>query len=203
MSFLLKLSELVCKVSGVQFLLLMFLSIGYAQATTINFDDLNPADFYGSGDGYIPLTNQYESLGVIFEGGAYVGGVPGEFSNILTGPGFGFSFIHELPNYVSMYVGSPDQLKVDVSIYGVNGLIEYKVTDGGVRGTEWEQSTPYRDNQFVSFFAEEGISLVYVASQQTVYMDNLSFDVLVPEPGILMLFCLGLLMIYFHRKRLQ
>ena len=204
MSFLVKLLVLSREMSVALCLsLCVFFSIGNAHAITIDFNDLNPADFYNEGEWATPLTNQYESLGVIFEGGAYVGGTPGEFSNILTGPGFGFYFIHDLPTYVSMYVGSADQLKVGVRIYGLNGHIETKITDGWVRGMEWEQSTPYRDNQFVSFFAEEGISFVYVASQQTAYMDNLSFAVVVPEPGVLILFGLGLLMIYMHRKLLQ
>lgn len=179
-------------------------SIGNTQAVTIDFDDLNPADFFGEeGELQTPLTNQYESLGIIFEGGSYLGGTPGQYSNIIHGPGFSFYFTDELPTYVSMYVGSADQLKVGVSIYGVNGHIETKLTEGGVRGMEWEQSTPYRENQFVSFFAAEGISFVHVASQQTAYMDNLSFEVIVPEPNAFILLWLGLLMIYLHSRRLQ
>ena len=204
MSFLLKLLVLPRETSVVLCLLAsVFFTIGNAQAITIDFDDLDPADFYNEGEWATPLTNQYESLGVIFEGGAYVGGTSGEFSNILTGPGFGFYFIHDLPTYVSMYVGSADQLKVGVRIYGLNGHIETKITDGWVRGMEWEQSTPYRDNQFVSFFAEEGISFVYVASQQTAYMDNLSFDVVVPEPATWLLLGIGAFALSLRCKRYQ
>jgi hypothetical protein len=202
MSFLLMLFAFARRMSGaLLFSVLAFFSIGNAQAITIDFEDLNPDDLRGGEEGYTPLTNQYESIGVIFEGGAYLAGEAGKPFNFVDGPGFGFYFIHDLPNYVSMYVGSADQLKVGVSIYGVNGLIETKITDGGVRGINWEDSTPYRDNQFVSFFAAEGVSYVYVGSQQTAYMDNLSFDLVVPEPGILILFCLGLVMVYLHRIR--
>ncbi|HSC69645.1 MAG TPA: hypothetical protein VLC79_18270 [Cellvibrio sp.] len=198
------LSTSICKAIAFLLFICTVFSIGNTQAVTIDFDDLNPADFYGEeGEFNTPLTNQYESLGIIFEGGSYVGGIPGQFSNIISGPGFSFYFTDELPTYVSMYVGSADQLKVGVSIYGVNGHIETKLTEGGVRGMEWEQSTPYRDNQFVSFFAAEGISYVGVGSQATAYMDNLSFEVIVPEPNAFILLWLGLLMIYLHRKRLQ
>lgn len=205
MSYLLGLPALARTTSGaLLFSALAFFSIGKAQAITIDFEDLNPTDFMGGeGEGYTPLTNQYESLGVIFEGGAYLAGEVGKPFNSVDGPGFGFYFIHDLPNYVSMYVGSAGRLKMGVSIYGVNGHLETKITDGGVRGINWEDSTPYRDNQFVSFYVEEGISYVHVASQQTAYMDNLSFDVVVPEPGILILFCLGLVIIYLHRRRLR
>jgi hypothetical protein len=102
-----------------------------------------------------------------------------------------------------MYVGSVLEHKVDVSIYGLNGLIETKTTDGEVRGFEWEQSTPYRDNQFVSFYVPEGISHIYLAGQADVYMDDLSFSVSVPEPSSFLLLFLGVLITALHRKRLQ
>jgi hypothetical protein len=180
---------------------LMIFSVGKAQAVTIDFDDLNPADLIGD-DGYIPLTNQYESLGVLFESGAYLLGYSSKSApNYINGPGFSIHFLDVLPTYVSMYVGSVLEHKVDVSIYGLSGLIETKTTDGEVHGFEWEQSTPYRDNQFVSFYVPEGISYIHLNGQADVYMDNLSFGVSVPEPSVLMLFCLGVLITCLQRKR--
>lgn len=199
MSFLLKLLILSRKISGALCLsIFVFFSMGNAQATTIDFDDLNQADFIGD-EGYIPLTNQYESLGVIFEGGAYLSNYSRKSLNSIDGPGFSLYFIHELPTYVSMYVGSGDQLKVGVSVYGLDGHRETKVTDGWVRGMSQEQSTPYSDNQFVSFFVEGGISHIHLGSQQTVYMDNLSFNV--PEPATWLLFGMGALALLLRFKR--
>ena len=182
---------------------LMLFSIGKAQAVTIDFDDLDPADFIGD-DGYIPLTDQYGSLGVLFEGGAYLSGYSSKSSpNYINGPGFSIYFLDVIPTYVSMYVGSGLKHKVGLSVYGLNGWIENKTTDGEVRGFEWEQSTPYRDNQFVSFYVPEGISHIYLAGQADVYIDDLSFGVSVPEPSALLLLFLGILITYLHRKRLQ
>jgi hypothetical protein len=190
--------------SAVCFSVLTFLAMGNAQAITIDFDDLNPADFYE--DGYKPLTNEYESLGVLFEG--YVQPVSGSTKsapNFLLGSSLGFSiyFTDIPPTYVSMYVGSTFGLRVGVRVKGVNGYIEDRVTDGGVLGMNWESSTPYRPDQFVSFYVPEGISYLNIDSKMGPYIDDLTFIVDVPEPGILILFGLGLLIIYFHRKRLQ
>ena len=187
-----KISSAVCLVVFVLF------TVGNAHAVTIDFDDIDPFELNGD-EGYLPLTNQYESLGVIFESSAYFS----RQGKMLDGPGFGFRFVHELPTYVSMYVGSADQLKVGVSFYDLNGYIDTVVTDGWVRGMNEELSTPYRDNQFVSFYAPQGISYVHVASQQTAYMDNLSFSVNVPEPSSFLLLFLGILITYLHRKRPQ
>lgn len=205
MPFLLRLLVLSRKMnSAVCFSVLTFLAMGNAQAITIDFDDLNPADFYE--DGYKPLTNEYESLGVLFEG--YVQPVSGSTKsapNFLLGssPGFSIYFTDIPPTYVSMYVGSTFGLRVGVRVTGVNGYIEDRVTDGGVLGMNWESSTPYRPDQFVSFYVPEGISYLNIDSKMGPYLDDLTFIVDVPEPGILILFGLGLLMIYFHRKRLQ
>jgi hypothetical protein len=179
-----------------------FFTMGNAQAITIDFDDLNPADFYE--DGYKPLTNEYESLGVLFEG--YVQPASGSTKsapNFLLGSTLGFSiyFTDTLPTYVSMYVGSTFGLRVGVRVNGVNGYIEDRVTDGEVLGMNWESSTPYRPDQFVSFYVPEGISYLNVDSKMGPYIDDLTFIVDVPEPGILFLFFLGMLMIYMHGKR--
>ncbi|MEN0035449.1 MAG: PEP-CTERM sorting domain-containing protein [Cellvibrio sp.] len=182
---------------------LMLFSVGKAQAVNIDFDDLNPADLIGD-DGYIPLTNQYESLGVLFESGAYLLGYsPKSAPNYVNGPGFSIHFLGVLPTYVSMYVGSNLEHKVGIRAYGVNGYFEDRLTDGEVRGMQWEDSTPYRPNQFISFYMPEGISSINLAGQADTYMDDLTFSVSVPEPSSLLLLFLGMLITYLHRKRLQ
>jgi hypothetical protein len=186
------------------FLLILFsFAMGQAQAITIDFDDLNPEDFINTVDQdewLFPLTNEYESLGVMFGGPAYLVGYSRKsLPNYVTGPGFGFYFLGVLPTYVSMYVGSEAGYKVGISAYGVNGLLDYVITDGEVAGMNSDESTPFRHNQFVSFFEPEGIYNIDLSGQAGAYMDDLSFGV--PEPGICMLLCIGFLSIYLRLKR--
>lgn len=181
-----------------------FFSVGNAQAVTIDFDDLNYDDFIGSEDEWqTPLSDEYESLGVIFSSSAYLSRYSTRSLNSITGPGFSFFFVHELPTYVSMYVSALDQYKVGLRAFGPDGYFEDKLTDGGVRGASWESSTPYRDNQFVSFFMPGGISSIYINSQGAPYIDDLSFRTSVPEPGGMALILLGVFTVYLQRKRLQ
>jgi len=205
MSLLCRLLVLSRKMSSVLVLsIFAFFSIGKAQAVTIDFDDLNRDDFVGAEDEWMtPLTNQYESLGVIFEGGAYLSNFSWRSLNSISGPGFSFYFIGELPTYVSMYAGSVGEYKVNFRAHRSDGSFEDWLTDGGVRGASWESSTPYRENQFVSFYIPEGISSIEVGSQGSPYIDDLTFSVSVPEPDTLLLFCLGILITYFRRKGLK
>ena len=205
MSFFPRLLGFSRKMSGSLCLsVFVFFSIGNAQAITIDFDDLNPADFVGDG-WYIPLTNQYESLGVLFEG--YVNPVAASTKsapNFLHGSiGISIYFLDTLPTHVSMYVGSLLEHKVGIRAHGANGYFEDWTTDGEVRGMNWESSTPYRPDQFVSFYIPEGITSINIGGQADSYIDDLTFGVSVSEPGIFLLFSLGLLMTYLHRKRLQ
>jgi hypothetical protein len=205
MSFLLKLSELACKVNGALcFSLLMLFSIGNAQAVTIDFDDLEPGSFL-PGDSFNPPINRLESLGIAIEG--YVQPLAASTKsapNFLWGSvGFSIYFIDTPPTYVSMYVGSIQEYKVWLRAFDANGNSEVKNTEGGVRGIQWEDSTPYSPNQFISFYMPEGITNINIGGQADAYIDDLSFSVSVPEPGTFILVCLGLLMIYMHRKCLQ
>lgn len=185
-------------------LLLLTVAVGRAQAITINFDDLNPEDFINAEDpdqGLIPLTDEYASLGVMFVDGAYLGGGSPNFSpNFVNGPGFSFYFLGRLPQYVSFYAGSLTEYKVGITAYGSNGFLDSFLTDGEVSGMGSDESTPYRDNQYVSFFEPEGIFSIHLSGQADVYIDNLYFGVEVPEPGSWILFCFGLLVIYLQRK---
>jgi hypothetical protein len=205
MSFLNRLPALARSVSGALcFSALAFFLIGKAHAITIDFDDLDPADFSGPG-WYIPVTNEYESLGVLFDGYVNPVAVSTKSSpNFLHGSiGISIYFIDTLPTYVSMYVGSILEHKVGIRAHGADGYIEDRLTDGEVRGMQWEDSTPYRPNQFISFYIPEGISSINIDGQADSYIDDLTFSVSLPEPSAFILLWLGLLMVYLHRKRLQ
>lgn len=202
MFFLLRLLVLSRKVSvTLCFLVFAIFTMGSAQAITIDFDDLNPADFEDiEGGGLIPLSNEYETEGVIFAGGAYLlSNSTKSLPNYINGPGFGIYFLEMLPTYVSMYVGSTVGYKVGVSAFGINGYVENKTTDGEVHGMHWEESTPYRPNQFVSFYVPEGISHVEFGGQGDTYIDDLSFSV--PEPAAWILFGISGLILLLRRKR--
>lgn len=204
MSFLLSLSALARKMRGaIYFSALVFFSMGNAQAITINFDDLDPDDLTDA-EGRLTLTNEYQSQGVVFQGGAYLIGLSTKsLPNYVTGPGFTILFPDVLPTYVSMYVGSTLEYQVGISVYGIDGYIEQKITDGAMHGMQGDYSTPYRPDQFVSFYMPQGISYIQLGGQADTYIDDLSFTVSVPESGTLILFCLGLVMTYLQRKRLQ
>lgn len=206
MSFILRLSAFGRRIYGtLLFFSLIFLSIGRAQAITIDFDDLDPADYVREG-WYIPVTNEYESLGVIFEGYVDPVAVSAKSSpNVLNGSiGIGIKFLDKLPTYVSMYVGSLSEYKVGIRAHGPNGYIEDQATDGAVRGMSQENSTPYRPNQFISFYIPGGISYIRLDGQADSYIDDLTFTVSVPESNAFILLWLGLLMIYLrnlsHKK---
>ena len=202
MSKLFRLLILTHKMNGAIYLLVfVFCSIGNAQAITIDFDDLEPGSFL-QGDSYNPPINKIESLGLMFEG--YVQPIAASTQsspNFLHGSiDFSIYFLDTLPTYVSMYVGSILEYKVGVRAWDRNGNSEARLTDGGVRGIQWEDSTPYRANQFVSFYMPQGISSISVGGQADSYIDDLTFVVNVPEPGAFILLWLGLLMICVHRK---
>lgn len=205
MSFFLRLLGFSRKMSGSLCLsVFVFFSMGNAQAITIDFDDLEPGSFL-PGDYFNPPINKLESLGIAIEGYVQPLAISTKSApNILWGSvGFSIYFIDTLPTYVSMYVGSLLEYKVGIRAQGANGYFEDWTTDGEVRGMNWESSTPYRPDQFVSFYIPEGITSINIGGQADSYIDDLTFGVSVSEPGIFLLFSLGLLMTYLHRKRLQ
>ncbi|HSC69643.1 MAG TPA: PEP-CTERM sorting domain-containing protein [Cellvibrio sp.] len=176
-------------------------SMGSAQAVTIDFDDLDLADF--SGQGCKPITNEYESLGVIFAGCVEpAAGSTKSGPNFIVGSTEGFSiyFTDTPPTYVSMYVGSLFELGVRVSAFGVNSY-EERLTDGVLWGMSWYESTPYRPDQFVSFYMPDGISFLKIYSKIDPYIDDLTFIVDLPEPGVLILFCIGILGFISRRQK--
>lgn len=172
-----------------------------ASAITLTFDELNPADYEAEGVETPFLTDEYESLGLLFEGAAYLHtwtqSQPAmSLPNYVIGPGFLLNFIGDLPTYVSLYVGSSNGAAVFLDAYGLNGFHESKRTDGEIHGMNWEQSTPYVPNQFVVFSSPTGISSIELSGQSDAYIDNLTFTnephIAVSEPSAYILFAIGL-----------
>ena len=172
-----------------------------ALAITLTFDELNPADYEGENVETPFLTDEYESLGLVFDGAAYLHAWTQSqpamsLPNYVIGPGFILNFVGDLPTYVSLFVGSSNGAAVFFDAYGLEGYHESKRTDGEIHGMSWEQSTPYVPNQFVFFNSPTGISSIELSGQSDAFIDNLTFtnehDVAVPEPSTLLLFTLGL-----------
>lgn len=169
-------------------------------ATTIDFDDLDPNDL----DGY-QLRDEYAALGVIFEAGYLI---PFTSGNAVTGPGVYFIFTGELPTYVSFISNNIDGLKNSAIAKGPNGYEEHIITEGWYRGTfpDDERNTPYVPNQQIVFRSEFGISSIGVSSQTTPFIDNLIFHYtkgVVPEPSLAILFILGLSGALFRHRKLS
>ena len=183
---------------------LMIFQVGKAQAVTIDCDDLEPGSFL-TGDCFDPPTNKLDSFGIEISGCIEPLATSAVSSpNVLWGPlGFTIYFLDEIPTYVSMYVGSLQEYKVFVRADTESGYFEYKNSEGGVRGMEWETSTPYTPNQFISLFIPEGITSITVSGQADVYIDDFTFSASVPEPSSFLLLLLGMLVTYLHRKRPQ
>lgn len=181
-----------------------------ANAVTIDFDELDRDAYLHDGD-LTPLSNEYESLGVVFFGLPYLlrdlPGVQPAFSspNFVGGPGVGFYFVGVLPTYVSLYVSSSTGSRVWVEAAGPNGYDEGWLTDGEVHGMTVvdSDSTPYRPNQFVAFEAAEGIASVSLSSQGDTAFDNLTFTrpTAVAEPPAVLLLALGLTGLAWQRQR--
>ena len=202
MSFITRLSDFIRRTSGAfLFFSLIFFSVGSAQAITIDFDDFAPGSFL-PGDPYNPPINILEQYGIAIDG--YVQPVAASTQsapNFLHGSGpigVGIYFLDQLPTYVSMYVGSQLEYKVSIRAIGPDGYFEDRLTDGAVRGMEYQTSTPYRPNQFISFYFPGGISSIGLGGAADVYIDDLTFIVSVPEPDAFILLWLALLMIYLR-----
>lgn len=179
-------------------------------AVTIDFDDLDPYSYLHDGD-LSPLTDEYLSLGVVFESSAYLvdeswGFQPAYSSpNFVAGPGFGFRFVGVFPTHVSMYVGSGSGSRVWVDAVGPGGYKETWLTDGELHGmmVDESDSTPYRPNQFVFFDSAWGISSIGLSSQGDTTIDSLTFtnSSSVAEPHAAMLLALGLTGLAWQRRR--
>lgn len=185
-----------------------------AQAVLITFDELDQASYLrpGEDEAIAPLTNEYESQGVLFRSSAYLVRwaeplAPVSLQNYVAGPGFGFEFVgDELPTYVSFYMGSHAQIAVSIDVRGPY-YSKQLTSSGEIVGMTDDVGTPYVANEFFSFSSRTGISSVYFAGKADNYLDNLEYtyakDVSVPEPFSFVLFGIGLLGVISSRFKFK
>jgi hypothetical protein len=185
-----------------------------ARAVTITFDDIPyvPIDpewpqFYD-----VEVTDQYLTKGLLIEGGYLGRRYPPEDN--LANPQFLFgsnfmrmSFVGDrLPDYVAMTVSSVFDYANIINFYGPDGHLFELITSGS---TGAEPNTPYQENQPISFTSLRGISEItfegYYNMRWGTLVDDLKFKysphTRVPEPGLLLLFCLGIGVLVLSRYR--
>jgi hypothetical protein len=182
-----------------------------AYAVLINFDELDPLSYQGMPSGLpAPLSNEYESQGVLFKGNAYLldwrgDGAPVSTPNYLGGPGFGLEFIDELPTYVSFYLSSTSHMAIYIDALGPN--YTFQTTSSGEDHGGWPErvGSPYIHNEFFSLYSPTGISSIEFNSRGDAHIDDLIFTysspTQVPEPSALILFALGLLVVVVSRLK--
>ncbi|HEY3700380.1 MAG TPA: hypothetical protein VGK97_13675 [Spongiibacteraceae bacterium] len=180
-----------------------------AHATLINFDELIQAPCTQESCDPTPVDNQYAALGVVFINAAVyqeamapqIVSPPNAISDWY-GPGMQIHFTGTLPTTVSMYVSAVLQDSIYLTAYGLSGQIGSATTDGW-RGTE-ETSTPYRDQQLITFSGIGAISQITLDSlfsrRGTLVIDNLEFSASVPLPPALGLFASGLGFLFWRSR---
>lgn len=190
--------------------------INPARAAIITFDDIPyiPVDPDWPQFDDVYVTDQYLSEGLLIEGGYLGRRYPLEEN--LANPQFLFgsnfmrmTFVGDrLPNYVTMTVNSVFESYANViNFYGPNGQHLYEMITSGFDG--WEPYKPYRLNQPISFTSLTGISEITFEGALNMrwgtLVDDLKFKssprTAVPEPGLLLLFCLGLGVLVLSRYR--
>ncbi len=190
--------------------LLAFLS-GTTHAVVINFDDLTliPSDPEFPCFCDHPLTNEYESLGLIIDGG-FLGEYGEEYDHVVSGPNFllgsdtlQLSFVGQLPTFVSMFVSSVREEVIFLKAYGVGGLVDEQQTDG------WggpHNDTPYTPNQLITLASSQGISSIVINGfynmRTSAVIDDLTFEYAnVPGPSPFLLLVSGLLVLGWRKLR--
>ena len=175
-----------------------------ASAVTIDFDDIVRVPVDGCFCDH-PLTNEYESRGLVIGNGYLVDGVTGDgASGGMTAPNalqggdtLELYFVGKKPTYVEMYVSAAFEQAVFLDIFGDSGLLFSRRTNG-YAGNE---NYTYTDNQLVKLFSPDGISHIslfaYYNLRTSALIDNLRYEYDVPEPNttFLMLTALGALLL--------
>ncbi|MGM8226662.1 PEP-CTERM sorting domain-containing protein [Cellvibrio sp. ARAG 10.3] len=178
-------------------------------AVFINFDDI---PFIPNDDGEdstvfddMPLTNQYESQGLLIDGGYLLEDPEGAVSSpnaLLAGNFLTLSFINNLPTFVSMRVNSVNQGSVILHAYGAAGLIERQQTPGYSGPGDDYEIIP---DLLVAFDVAEGISHITIEgffnSRTSAFIDDLIYEYAVPAPATLGLITIGLLGLALQRRR--
>jgi hypothetical protein len=197
-------SLMYLKYTALLFLIALVLT-NPVRAASITFDDIPyiPVDPDWPQFDDVYVTDQYLSEGLLIEGGFLGRRYPLEEN--LANPQFLFgsnfmrmTFVGDrLPNYVTMTVSSVFESYANViNFYGPNGHL-YEMITSGFDG--WEPYKPYRPDQPISFTSLTGISEITFEGALNMrwgtLVDNLKFKssprTAVPEPGLLLLFCLG------------
>lgn len=187
-----------------------------ANATFIDFDDrvappASPYDCYTIEPCGLILSNEYESSGIIFNGGTswLVGEVlpDGSNKNNVFGTNFiALEFVGALPNFLSFNINSALGAESSyIELYGEDGTHFFTHVTDGWRGLE-ELSTPYVPNQFVTIQASQRIKGVSFTSfynhRVGPSIDNLTFEYRqVGEPSVLLLMLMGIAGLVVQRTR--
>lgn len=185
---------------------LLFFSMSYAQAVTINFDDLvrnEDPSFYAH-----PLTTEYASEGLLINDGFlmewYEDDDPISAPNHLLGGNLlRLTFTGNQPNFVSLYVTSPRADRVYLRAFTNSGAEHLQNTSGWAGPFD---NSPYVPNEYLEFNLSEAISEIWVSSyysrNTSAIIDDLTFysTTDVPEPPLLTLLALGLFAVALQRR---
>lgn len=186
------------------FILLGLVSL-HANAVVIDFDD-RPVNIIDGAFYDHPLTNEYESLGLIINGGFLTGetDADGTHDNQLLASNYLYlSFTGPLPTFVSMTVSAYFDQVVFLSAIGPNGYLSSLQTSGWAGP---HNDTPYTPNQYISFASSTGISGIGIGAFYNMrvgaIIDNLTLEhhASVPEPSSLILLALGCLGLLWRRR---
>jgi hypothetical protein len=183
-----------------------------AQAVVVNFDDLVlvPSDPEFPCFCDHPLTNEYESQGMIIDGGFLSEYFDPEGEDTVSGPNYllgsdylTIKFIGALPTFVSMFVSASHQEAIFFDVFGSDGLVDEQQTDGYAGP---DNDTPYRPNQLMTFTSDLGIAAIHIVGfynlRASAMIDDITYEyAAVPEPSGFALLCLGLLGVVWQRTR--
>jgi len=159
-------------------------------AELINFDDIVRVPVDGCFCDH-PLTNEYESRGLVIANGYLVDGVTGDGSGggvtapnaLQGGDTLELYFVGKKPTYVEMYISAAFEQAVFLDIFGDSGLLFSRKTDGYAG----DDNYTYKDNQLVKLFSPDGISHIsmfaYYNLRTSALIDDLCYEYNVPEPG--------------------